>query len=95
MCCLLSRLYLGGARSRAVASPHRGEPVEVAWTSIPEASWTPSSGGVPGTSNWEEAHGTAQDTMEGLCLLAGLGTPWAPPGGSGVGVLGEGRLGVY
>ncbi|MED6277533.1 hypothetical protein CHARACLAT_014409 [Characodon lateralis] len=28
------------------------------------------------------------------CLLAGLGTPWAPPGGAGGGVWGEGRLGV-
>ncbi|MED6264480.1 hypothetical protein CHARACLAT_015370 [Characodon lateralis] len=25
---------------------------------------------------------------------AGLGTPWAPPGGAGRGVWGEGRLGV-
>ncbi|MEQ2303973.1 hypothetical protein AMECASPLE_022236 [Ameca splendens] len=58
---------------------------------IPDASWTPSSGGVPGTSHREEAQGTAQDTLEGLCLLASLGTPWAPPGG---GVWGEGRLGV-
>ncbi|MEQ2250263.1 hypothetical protein ILYODFUR_038152, partial [Ilyodon furcidens] len=38
--------------------------------------------------------GTAQDTLEGLCLSAGLGTPWAPPGGAGGGVWGEGRLGV-
>ncbi|MEQ2315050.1 hypothetical protein AMECASPLE_018248, partial [Ameca splendens] len=35
-----------------------------------------------------------QDTLEGLCLLAGLGTPWAPPGGAGGGVWGKGRLGV-
>ncbi|MED6244602.1 hypothetical protein ATANTOWER_017993 [Ataeniobius toweri] len=42
----------------------------------------------------EEAQGTAQDTLEGLCLSAGLGTPWAPPGGAGGGVWGEGRLGV-
>ncbi|MEQ2231314.1 hypothetical protein ILYODFUR_038296 [Ilyodon furcidens] len=46
-----------------------------------------SSGGVPSTSHQEEA----QDTLEGLCLLAGLGTSWAPPGGA---VWGEGRLGV-
>ncbi|MEQ2229757.1 ETS translocation variant 1 [Ilyodon furcidens] len=38
--------------------------------------------------------GMAQDTLEGLCLSAGLGTPWAPPGGAGGGVWGEGRLGV-
>ncbi|MEQ2300058.1 hypothetical protein AMECASPLE_021440 [Ameca splendens] len=36
----------------------------------------------------------AQDTLEGLCLLAGLGMPWAPPRGAGGGVWGEGRLGV-
>ncbi|MEQ2249360.1 hypothetical protein ILYODFUR_028353 [Ilyodon furcidens] len=47
-----------------------------------------------GTSHREEAQGTAQDTLEGLCLSAGLGTPWAPPGGAGGGVWGEGRLGV-
>ncbi|KAK5601159.1 hypothetical protein CRENBAI_003406 [Crenichthys baileyi] len=51
-------------------------------------------GGVPGTSHREEAQGTAQDTLEGLCLSAGLVTPWAPPGGAGGGVWGEGRLGV-
>ncbi|MEQ2314527.1 hypothetical protein AMECASPLE_013049 [Ameca splendens] len=36
--------------------------------SILDASWTPSSGGVPGASHREEAQGTAQDTLEGLCL---------------------------
>ncbi|MED6272689.1 Liprin-alpha-3, partial [Characodon lateralis] len=50
--------------------------------------------GVPGTSHREEAQGTAQDTLKGLCLSACLGTPWAPPGGAGRGVWGEGRLGV-
>ncbi|MEQ2268578.1 hypothetical protein XENORESO_013202, partial [Xenotaenia resolanae] len=45
-------------------------------------------------SHREEAQGTAQDTLEGLCLWAGLGTPWAPPGRAGGGVWGEGRLGV-
>ncbi|MEQ2301471.1 hypothetical protein AMECASPLE_036398, partial [Ameca splendens] len=70
------------------------EPVEVARASILDASWTPSFGGVPGTSHQEEAQGTAQDTLEGLCLSAGLGTPWAPPGGAGGGVWGEGPLAV-
>ncbi|MEQ2221319.1 hypothetical protein ILYODFUR_014610 [Ilyodon furcidens] len=70
------------------------EPVEVARASIPDASWTPSSVGVPGTSHQEEALGTAQDTLEGPCFSAGLGTSWAPPGGVGGGVWGEGRLGV-
>ncbi|MEQ2225288.1 hypothetical protein ILYODFUR_015971, partial [Ilyodon furcidens] len=62
----------------------------VARASILGTSWTPSLGGVPGTSHQEEA----QDTLVGLCLSAGLGTPWAPPGGAGGGVWGEGRLGV-
>ncbi|MEQ2232907.1 Xylosyltransferase 1 [Ilyodon furcidens] len=30
----------------------------------------------------------AQDTLEGLCLSSGLGTPWAPPRGAGGGVWG-------
>ncbi|MED6281902.1 hypothetical protein CHARACLAT_026589 [Characodon lateralis] len=42
----------------------------------------------------QEAQRTAQDTLEGLCLSAGLGTPWAPPIGAGGGVWGEGSLGV-
>ncbi|KAK5621935.1 hypothetical protein CRENBAI_009193 [Crenichthys baileyi] len=69
--------YLGVLFTRKLISapPHREEPVEVARASIPDASWTPSSGGVPGTSHREEAQGTAQDTLEGLCLSAGLGTP--------------------
>ncbi|MEQ2252050.1 hypothetical protein ILYODFUR_017645, partial [Ilyodon furcidens] len=48
-----------------------------------------------GTSHQEEAQGTAQDMLEGLCLSAGLGTPWAPPRGAGGGVWGEVRLGVF
>ncbi|MEQ2235866.1 hypothetical protein ILYODFUR_006588, partial [Ilyodon furcidens] len=86
-CCARHQVFL-------TSYPHREEPVEVARASIPDASWTPSSGGVPGTSHREEAQGTAQDTLEGLYLSAGLGTPWAPPGGAGRGVWGEGRLGV-
>ncbi|KAK5603308.1 hypothetical protein CRENBAI_010549 [Crenichthys baileyi] len=30
-------------------------------------------------SSGDYLEGTAQDTLEGLCLSAGLGTPWAPP----------------
>ncbi|MEQ2304082.1 hypothetical protein AMECASPLE_023407 [Ameca splendens] len=51
-------------------------------------------GCVPGTSHREEAQGTAHDTLEGLCFSAGLRMPWAPPGGDGGGVWGEGRLGI-
>ncbi|MEQ2203464.1 hypothetical protein XENOCAPTIV_030526 [Xenoophorus captivus] len=35
-----------------------------------------------------------QNKANTLCLSAGLGTPWAPPGGDGGGVWEEGRLGV-
>ncbi len=35
----------------------------------------PASGGVPAMSNWEEIPEQTQDTLEGLYLLAGLGTP--------------------
>ncbi|MEQ2179744.1 hypothetical protein GOODEAATRI_028306 [Goodea atripinnis] len=45
-------------------------------------------------SHQEEAQGTAQDTLEGLCLLDGLETPWAPHRGAGGGVWGERSLGV-
>ncbi|KAI3356975.1 hypothetical protein L3Q82_003603 [Scortum barcoo] len=36
-------------------------------------------GGVPGMSHQEEASGKTQDTLEKLCLSAGLGTPRGPP----------------
>ncbi len=66
----------------------------MAWASVPDASWTPSWGGVPGASHWEETTGKTQDTLEGLCLLIGLGTPRYPPGGAGGSVQGEGSLGI-
>ncbi|KAI3360890.1 hypothetical protein L3Q82_012903, partial [Scortum barcoo] len=40
-------------------------------------------GGVPGVSHREEASGKTQDTLERLCLSAGLGTPRGPPGRAG------------
>ncbi|KAI3355692.1 hypothetical protein L3Q82_004278 [Scortum barcoo] len=36
-------------------------------------------GGVPGVSHREEASGKTQDTLERLCLSAGLGTPSGIP----------------
>ncbi|MED6275545.1 hypothetical protein CHARACLAT_027590 [Characodon lateralis] len=57
----------------------------------------------PGRLPWEvfqarptrrSSQGTAQDTLEGLCLSAGLRTPLVRPGGAGGGVWVEGRLGV-
>ncbi|MED6271823.1 hypothetical protein CHARACLAT_024240 [Characodon lateralis] len=49
---------------------------------------------IPGTSHREQAQGMAQDTLDGLCLSAGLGALWVPHGGAGGGVWGEGGLGV-
>ncbi len=66
----------------------------MARASVSDASWTPPWGGVPGTSHWEEAPGETQDTLEGLCLPAVLGTPWGPPRGAGGGVRGSGGLGI-
>ncbi|KAI3351626.1 hypothetical protein L3Q82_020238 [Scortum barcoo] len=43
---------------------------------------------------WEEAPGKTQDTLEKLCLSAGLGTPQSPPGKAGGSVSGEGSLGI-
>ena len=44
-------------------------------------------------SNREETSGPTQDTLEGLYLLAGLGTPRDSPGRAGGSGWGEGRLG--
>ncbi|MEQ2253627.1 hypothetical protein ILYODFUR_034170, partial [Ilyodon furcidens] len=83
----------GEVPSRAAVPPHGEKPVEVDRAFIQDAHWSPPLAGVPGTSHQEEAQGTAQDTPE-RCLLAGLGMPWAPPGGAGGGFWGEGHLGV-
>lgn len=32
---------------------------------------------------WKETPRKTQDIVEGLCLSAGLGTPWNPPRGAG------------
>ncbi|KAI3363604.1 hypothetical protein L3Q82_001233 [Scortum barcoo] len=45
-------------------------------------------------SHREEASGKTQDTLERLCLSAGLGTPRGPPGRAGGSVWGEGSLGI-
>ena len=46
-----------------------------------------------GTSHWEETLGKTQDTLERLCLSAGLGTPQGPSGRAGGSGRGQGRLG--
>ena len=43
----------------------------------------------------EETSGPTQDTLEGLYLWAGLGTPWDSPGGAGGSGWGEGGLGFF
>ncbi|KAK3545623.1 hypothetical protein QTP70_008562, partial [Hemibagrus guttatus] len=40
--------------------------------------------------HWEEAPGKTQDTLERLCLSAGLGTPRGPSGRAGGSGWGEG-----
>ena len=44
-------------------------------------------------SNREETSGPTQETLEGLCLLPGLGMSRDPPGGAGGSGRGEGCLG--
>ncbi|KAI3353577.1 hypothetical protein L3Q82_020099 [Scortum barcoo] len=46
-------------------------------------------------SHREEASGKTKDTLEKLCLSAGLGTPRGPPGRAGGSVWGEGSLGIF
>ena len=59
-----------------------------------DAPRTPPSGGVSGMSHREETPGSTQDTLEGLYLSAGLGTPQMdPPGRAGGSSWGEGDLG--
>ncbi|KAK3556314.1 hypothetical protein QTP70_007118 [Hemibagrus guttatus] len=50
--------------------------------------------GVPGMPHQEEAPGKTQDTLERLCLSAGLGTPQGRSGRAGGSVWGEGGLGI-
>ncbi|KAK3513744.1 hypothetical protein QTP70_028732 [Hemibagrus guttatus] len=65
--------------------------VEVARASVSDASGMSPWGGVPGMPHWEEAPGKTQDTLERLCLSAGLGTPLGPSGRAGGSVWGEGE----
>ncbi|KAK3509762.1 hypothetical protein QTP70_008395 [Hemibagrus guttatus] len=55
---------------------------------MPPGPW----GGVPGMPHREEAPGKTQDTLERLCLSAGLGTPRGPSGRAGGKCLGKGRM---
>ncbi|KAK3517715.1 hypothetical protein QTP70_016131 [Hemibagrus guttatus] len=61
----------------------------VARESVLDASGTSPWRGVPGMPHWEEAPGKTQDTLERLCLSAGLGTPRGPSGRAGGSVWGE------
>ncbi|MEQ2293680.1 hypothetical protein AMECASPLE_036023 [Ameca splendens] len=60
------------------APPHREESVEVTRASLLDTSWMPPQGGVTGMSHQEEPQGTAQDMLEGQCLLTGLGKSASP-----------------
>ncbi|KAK3543164.1 hypothetical protein QTP70_012267 [Hemibagrus guttatus] len=80
----------GGAQSRAAAPPHRKGAVEVARASVSAASGTSPWRGVPGMPHREEAPGKTQDTLERLCLSAGLGMPRGPSGRAGGSAWGEG-----
>ncbi|MED6253265.1 hypothetical protein ATANTOWER_025480, partial [Ataeniobius toweri] len=80
----------GGARSRAAAPPHREEPVEVAWASIPDAFLGRCSSHVPPGGGPGDGPGHAGGTMS----LGWPGNALGSPGGAGGGVWGEGSLGV-
>ncbi|KAK3523213.1 hypothetical protein QTP86_022937 [Hemibagrus guttatus] len=62
--------------------------------SVSDASGTSPWRGVPGMPHQEEAPGKTQDTLERLCLSAGLGTPRGPSGRAGGSVWGEGAPGL-
>ncbi|MED6252201.1 hypothetical protein ATANTOWER_008376 [Ataeniobius toweri] len=59
--------------------PHWEESVQVNQASVLDASGTHLLEGAPGTSYREEAQGMAQDTLEGLCVSAGLKLPPEEP----------------
>ena len=46
-------------------------------------------------SNWTKTPGQTQDTLERLCLSAGLGTPQYSPGGGRGGGWGERGLSLF
>ncbi|KAI3368473.1 hypothetical protein L3Q82_025489 [Scortum barcoo] len=82
-------------RSRAAAPLHI-ERSQLRW--LGNQFWMPP-GRLPGEVFQacpirEEAPGKTQDTLEKLCLSAGLGTPRDPPGRAGGSVWGEGSLGI-
>ncbi|KAK3530195.1 hypothetical protein QTP86_018065 [Hemibagrus guttatus] len=59
-----------------------------------DASGTSPWRGVPGMPHRDEAPGKTQDTLERLCLSAGLGMPRGPSRRAGGSVSGEGGLGI-
>jgi len=62
---------------------------EVVWASDSDTSFR----GFPGKSNWKETPGKTQDTLEGLNLQTGLGTPRDRPEWAGKCCGWEGSLG--
>ncbi|KAI3356023.1 hypothetical protein L3Q82_017295 [Scortum barcoo] len=71
--------HSGGARSRAAAPSHREESAEVAWASVSDAPWTPPREVFQACPTGRRPRGKTQDTLEKLCLSAGLGTPRESP----------------
>lgn len=63
-----------------VPDPHSVTSLEQA--SDQDVSWASSTGGVQGTSSWQETPEQTQNTLEGSHISSGLGTPWESPGGA-------------
>ena len=83
-----------GARSRAAAPLCRKEPAEAVRVSDKEASWAPPFGVILGKTNWEETPGQTQNSLEGLHVSFGLGTPQNPSGGCWKSLPGRGTSGT-
>ncbi|KAI3366678.1 hypothetical protein L3Q82_009215 [Scortum barcoo] len=88
--------HSGGARSRAAAPSHR-ERSQLRWLGhlfrMPPGRLPREVFQACPTGRRPRGRKT-QDTLEKLCLSAGLGTPRGPPGRAGGSVWGEGSLGI-
>ncbi|KAI3369611.1 hypothetical protein L3Q82_025321 [Scortum barcoo] len=78
-------LWVMTERTRSADTSGRNEfPPQGGWALPLEIGRVPPGGGP----------GKTQDTLERLCLSAGLGTPRDPPGRAGGSVWGKGGLGI-
>lgn len=78
------------ARNRAASTSHWEVSAELAQIFVLDAPWMLPKEGVSSTSHWQEAKGTSQGILEGLCLQSGRVTPQSSPRGTGAGVWEEG-----